>query len=159
MKIKLLLFIPLSIFTFLASAQGSLLDQLGKEDEEINYATYSFKTNRVINLHSLESTAAGVLDIKISHRFGTVDEGLYNLFGIDQATQRMGADFGITNALTVGFNRNSVGKALDAFVKYRFLRQSTGKRNMPITAAILTSAAIETLKPSDPTRTNYFSSR
>lgn len=161
---KILLFVlPLSMMAFSATAQkkdtASSLLSLIDTDEEINYAKYSFKTNRIINLHSLESTAHGVLDVKISHRFGTVDEGLYNLFGLDVATQRIGVDYGITDQLTVGANRNSVKKAFDGFVKYKFLRQSTGKRNMPITAAIMTSAAVETQKWDNPDRDNYFSSR
>jgi Membrane bound beta barrel domain (DUF5777) len=156
---KLLLSIPLSIFSIFALAQTSLLDQLGKEDEEIEYAKYSFKTNRVINLHSLENTAKGVMDVKISHRFGTIDDGIYDLFGMDQATQRLGVDYGITDNLTVGVNRNSVKKALDGFAKYRFLRQSSGKKNMPITAAVLGGIALETQRWDDPTRANYFSSR
>lgn len=156
---KLLLLIPLSIFSLFAYAQKSLLDQLGKEEEEIDYVKYSFKTNRIINLHSLESTAGGVMDVKISHRFGAVGNGFYDLFGLDNATQRIGVDYGITNELTVGVNRNSVRKAYDGFVKYKFLRQSTGKRNMPITAAVMTSAALETQRWDDPTRDNHFSSR
>jgi Membrane bound beta barrel domain (DUF5777) len=156
---KILLSIPLSISVFFAFSQGSLLDQLGKDDEEINYAQYSFKTNRIINLHSLESTAGGVMDIKISHRFGAIGNGAYDLFGLDNATQRIGIDYGITDQFTVGVNRNSVRKAFDGFLKYKFLRQSTGKRNMPITAALMTSTALETQHFDDPTRTNYFSSR
>ena len=156
---KLLLFIPLSIFSLFAFAQKSLLDQLGKEEEDIDYVKYSFKTNRIINLHSLESTAGGVMDVKISHRFGVVDDGFYDLFGLDNATQRIGVDYGITNELTIGVNRNSVRKAFDGFVKYKFLRQSTGKRNMPITAAFVAGTALETQRWDDPTRENKFSSR
>jgi Membrane bound beta barrel domain (DUF5777) len=152
--------IPLSIFAIKGFSQkDTSLLSLIETDDEINYTKYSFKTNRIINLHSLESTAEGVMDVKISHRFGTVDEGIYNLFGMDVATQRIGVDYGITDRLTVGVNRNSVKKAFDGFVKYKFLRQSTGKRNMPITAAIMTSAAIETQKWDNPDRDNYFSSR
>jgi Membrane bound beta barrel domain (DUF5777) len=150
--------LPLSL-TFTATAQGSLLDQLGKEEETTEYAQYSFKTNRVINLHSLENTAGGVLDFKMSHRFSPVDEGFYDLFGLDAATQRFGFDLGITDDLTIGANRNSVRKAYDGFIKYRVLRQSTGKRTMPITLSVLTSMAVETQKWSDPTRENYFTSR
>jgi hypothetical protein len=157
MKIKLL-FLPLSILSFFATAQASLLDKLGN-DEEINYTKYSFKTNRIINLHSLENTPQGVMDMKISHRFGFVDGGFYDLFGLDNATQRIGLDYGITDQLTVGVNRNSVRKAYDGFVKYKFLRQSTGKRNMPITAAIMTSTAYETQKWDNPNRDNFNSSR
>jgi Membrane bound beta barrel domain (DUF5777) len=160
MKKILLLIIPLSIFAIKGFSQkDTSLLSLIETDDEVNYTKYSFKTNRIINLHSLESTAEGVMDVKISHRFGTVDEGIYNLFGMDVATQRIGVDYGITDQLTVGVNRNSVKKAFDGFIKYKFLRQSTGKRNMPITAAIMTSAAIETQKWDNPDRDNYFSSR
>ena len=109
MKSKLLLFLlPLSIFATKAPAQKSLLDELGKDEETIEYAKYSFKTNRIINLHSLENTAEGVLDFKISHRFAVIDEGIYDLFGLDAATLRIGFDYGITDNLTIGVNRNSV---------------------------------------------------
>lgn len=165
MKKILLILIPLSILVSVSLAQkpqkdtASSLLSLIESDDEINYTKYSFKTDRIINLHSLENTAAGVMDFKISHRFSTIDEGIYNLFGIDQATIRIGFDFGLTDQLSVGVNRNSVKKAYDGFVKYKFLRQSTGKRNMPISAAIILGAAVETQKPDDPTRENYFSSR
>ena len=159
---KLLALAPLSILTVFgqnAVAQTSLLDEVGKDEATIEYVKYSFKTNRVINLHSLESTAAGVMDFKISHRFNPIDNGPYDLFGLDGAQQRFGFDFGITDNLTVGVNRNSYRKAYDGFVKYRLLRQSTGKVNMPITLAVMTSAALESQKFDDPNRTNYFSSR
>ncbi len=155
----LLLLIPLSIWGIKLSAQGSLLDELGSDEKTIEYAKYSFKTNRIINMHSLENTAEGVLDMKISHRFGIIDNGVYDLFGLDNATQRIGFDYGIKNDLTVGVNRNSVHKAIDGFVKYRILRQSTGKVYMPITLSVISSMAIETQKWSDPTRENFFSSR
>lgn len=162
MKRILLLLLPLSISVSTSFAQkdtSSSLLSLIESDDEVNYTKYSFKTNRIINLHSLESTAMGVMDVKISHRFGTVDEGLYNLFGLDVATQRIGIDYGLTDQLTVGINRNSVKKAFDGFLKYKFLRQSTGKRNMPITAAIVASVAVETQKWDNPDRDNHFSSR
>ncbi|MDZ7876416.1 MAG: DUF5777 family beta-barrel protein [Saprospiraceae bacterium] len=163
MTIKTLLtFISLSILSLLgqqAHAQSSLLDELGEDEVTTEYAKYSFKTNRVINLHSLENTAAGVMDFKMSHRFNPVSNGFYDLFGLDGAQQRFGFDFGLTDNLTVGVNRNSYRKAYDGFVKYRLLRQSTGKVNMPITLALMTSAAIETQSFDNPNRENYFSSR
>ena len=71
------------------------------EEVTIDYATAAFKTNRVINLHSIENTAAGVLDIKISHRFGFLNGGLYELFGLDGATIRIGGDYGITKRINI----------------------------------------------------------
>lgn len=137
------------IFVYSHSFFAQDMSDLLNENDEVNYAKASFKTNRVINLHSLENTAHGVMDVKISHRFGVVKNGVYDLFGIDAATQRIGIDYGVTDNLCVGVNRNSVDKAYDGFLKYRILRQSKGKKNVPITLSALTSAAVETVKYSD----------
>lgn len=136
-----------------------LLSLLGEEEESIEYATAAFKANRVINLHSLESTAKGVLDFKISHRFGFLNGGFYELFGLDNATIRFGADYGITDRLTVGFGRSSYEKTYDGFLKFKFLRQSSGKRNMPLTAALVATTAVKSVRWPNPDRENYFSSR
>ncbi len=155
--IFLILFILSSILVH-AQEEEDLLSLLG-EEEVTDFTTAAFKTNRVINLHSIESTAGGVLDIKISHRFGFLNGGLYELFGLDAASIRIGGDYGITDNITMGFGRSSYEKTLDGFLKYRFLRQSTGKKKMPLTASLLASTAIKTIKWQNPDRENYFSSR
>ncbi len=132
----------------------SLLD----EAETVNYVTASFKTSRVINLHSLENTAGGELDVKISHRFGFINGGPYELFGLDQASIRIGADYGITDRLMIGFGRSSYEKTFDGFLKFKLLRQSTGLKKTPLTMAFLSTMAVKTMKPADPDRENYFSS-
>ena len=142
----------------IAQEEQNLLSLLGRE-ETTEYAAASFKANRVINLHSLESTSAGILDIKISHRFGFINGGIYELFGLDQASIRIGADYGITDRLTIGFGRSSYQKTYDGFIKYKLLRQSTGLKNMPVTVALLGTMAITTLKWEDPNRDTLFSSR
>ena len=145
--------------SLMLNAQDDLLSLLGDDDKEINFANAAFKTNHVINLHSLENTAPGVMDFKISHRFGTLNGGFYEMFGLDNATIRLGLDLGITDNLAIGVGRSSYEKTYDGFIKYKFLRQSTGARNMPITAAFLATAAVQTLKWSDPNRENLFTSR
>lgn len=140
-------------------AQDDLLSLLGEEETGTEYVQAAFKTNRVINLHSLENTAAGVLDFKISHRFGMLNQGLYDLFGLDLATVRIGADYGLSDRLMIGFGRSSFEKTYDGFLKFKLLRQSTGEKNMPLTAALLASSAIQTLRWQDPDRDNLFSSR
>lgn len=141
-----------------AQDDGSLLSLLGDE-ETTDYATASFKTNRVINGHSIENTAPGVMDFKISHRFTPVRQGIYDIFGLDGATLRIGLDFGITNRLMVGVGRSNKEKILDGFAKYKLLRQCKGKKNMPITLVYLLDAQVKTIKFDNPERRNYFSSR
>lgn len=140
-------------------AQDDLLSLLGQEEEGTDLVTASFKTSRVINLHSLENTAKGVLDFKISHRFNTVQNGLYDFFGLDGANLRIGCDFGVTDRLSIGMGRSNYEKTYDGFAKFKLLRQSKGQRNMPVTLALFGSAAIQTLKWADPNRDNHFSSR
>jgi len=157
MKNKLILFL-IVIFSANMDAQDDLLSLLG-EEETTDYINASFKTNRVINLHSLESTAGGVLDFKIGHRFGTLNGGFYELFGLDNANIRIGFDYGLSDVITIGVGRGSFEKTYDGFVKYKFLRQSKGKKNMPFTAALLLTSAVQTLKWANPERENFFSNR
>ena len=138
--------------------EDDLLSLLG-EEETVDYTYATFKTNRIINLHSIENTAKGVLDIKISHRFGFINGGISELFGLDQASIRIGGDYGISNRLMIGFGRSSFEKTYDGFAKIKILRQSSGKKTMPVTASFLTSAAVKTVEFQDPDRDNYFSSR
>jgi hypothetical protein len=135
----------------------NLLDSSSKP--EINYTTATFKSTRVLNGHSVERMKHGQLDFRISHRFGTVNSGLYNFFGMDQAMIHLGLEYGITDWLMVGIGRGSYEKTVDGFVKFSILRQSSGARVMPVSVSVFSSVAANGLKWSDPTRTNYFSSR
>jgi hypothetical protein len=152
-----LLFFFLLFASFHVFSQDDDLLSLLDEEEPINYTTASFKATRIINLHSLENMSAGELDIKIQHRFGFISGGVYELWGLDQSTIRIGADYGVTNSFMIGLGRSSYEKTYDGFMKLKVLRQSTGAKKMPITLALFSSMAIKTLKPSDPNRENYFS--
>lgn len=145
-------------FSASLTGQEDLLSLI-EEEIETDLATASFKTNRVINGHSIENTAPGVLDVKISHRFSPISNGVYDLFGLDGASIRIGLDYGITDRLMVGVGRSSYEKIFDGFAKYKILRQSTGKVNMPITLIYLTDVQVTTLKFQEPDRNNFFSSR
>ena len=151
-----LLCLPLCI---VAQVEDDLLALLGEEEETVDFTYATFKANRIINLHSVENTAKGVLDIKISHRFGFLNGGFSELFGLDQASIRIGADYGITPKLMIGFGRSSFEKTYDGFLKYKVLRQSAGAKTMPVTASFLASTAIKTIPFQDPDRENFFSSR
>lgn len=115
----------------------------------IDYATATFKSTRVVNGHSIETIGKSNLDFRIAHRFGTLNSGSYNLFGLDNATMRIGLDYGVTGRLMIGLGRSTVDKEIDGFIKYKIFRQSTGKTNMPITLTYLGSAMQYTMKGSE----------
>jgi hypothetical protein len=135
--------------------KGVVDDQPKKE-----YVFNAFKSSRVIMSHSMEMLRPGVLDFRILHRFGRVDGGAYEFFGLDgPASVRLGLDYGITGDLTVGIGRSTFNKELDGFVKYRVLQQSTGPKSVPFSVVLVGGSTITTIHWSDPTRPNYFSSR
>jgi hypothetical protein len=161
-KPKLLLTLALSIPFRLLAQDPDLLDMLDKEDKAkpvTDYAMATFKTTRLINAHSIEQLAAGVLDVKISHRFGTLNSGFYELFGLDNASIRIGADYGITNWLMIGLGRSSFEKQYDGFMKIRLLRQAKGAKSMPLSVSGFAGMYYNTLKWADTSRENYYTSR
>ena len=164
-KITILLpFFCLCIASLSMAQKGDTIDlmsQLEKQTDQntTNYSIATFKTTRLVNGHSVENVGKGVMDVKISHRFGTLNRGGYELFGLDNATMRMGFDYGITSYLMVGIGRSTYQKTFDAFFKIKLLRQSTGKVNMPVTVSYVPTIALRTLDWEDPNRKNYFSSR
>ncbi|MBS1580861.1 MAG: hypothetical protein JST66_01550 [Bacteroidetes bacterium] len=144
---RLFLSLALASATLPALAQDDLLSLLG-EDSTVEYTSASFKSTRVINSHSLENVAHGVLDFRIGHRFGFVNGGLNEFFGLDQATIRLGLDYGITEQLMVGIGRSNYQKTVDGFVKYKLLRQCDAGCSMPLTLAVVASSSVTTL-PAD----------
>ncbi len=150
----------LALLTVSLVAQDDLMDLLNENAvPEINFTTATFKSTRIMNGHSVERMPPGQLDFRISHRFGTVNSGAYEFFGLDQANIHFSLEYGIFNWLMIGVGRGTYEKTYDAFTKLTLLRQSSGARVMPVTVSFFTSAALRTYKWPDPDRTNYFTSR
>lgn len=142
------------------SAQDDLMDLLNEGSaEEVSFATATFKSTRIMNGHSIERMPSGQLDFRISHRFGRLNTGAYEFFGLDQSNIHFGLEYGITDWLMVGVGRASFEKTYDGFVKLSALRQSSGGKTMPVSVSFFSAVALETVKWADPERTNYFSSR
>ncbi len=154
----------LALASISVHAQDDMIGQLGGTDPLRSYTTASFKTTRVINGHSVEHTAHGVLDFKIGHRFGFVNGGINEFFGLDGATVRLGLDYGVTDRLMVGIGRSGFQKTVDGFAKYKILRQCDEGCTMPVSLSVLATSSITTLKKEqlewyDPERTDYFTHR
>src|SRR5664279_4098932 len=150
----------LSLLTLGIFAQDDLMNILDKNTtKETNYTTATFKSTRIMAGHSIERMQAGQLDVRISHRFGTLNSGGYNFFGLDVSNIHLGLEYGITNWLMIGVGRGDYFKTFDGFAKFSILRQSKGAKEMPVSVSVLTSVALKTLKFPDPNVTNYFTSR
>ncbi len=138
----------LLIFSVSIPVWAQDLDKMLEEatGSSTTYTTATFKSTRIINGHSIERMQAGQLDVRISHRFGPINSGAYNLWGLDQANMHLGMEYGITNWVMVGLGRGTYEKAYDGFLKFSLLRQSKGERAMPVSMSLFTSVAYSTLK-------------
>jgi hypothetical protein len=127
------LLLSLALFlTGTLSAQDDLLNLLNESSPIVERATAAFKSPRVINGSSIEMLPVGVMDFRILHRFGQLSGGAYELFGLDQASMRLGLDYGLTKNLMFGLGRSTFRKEVDGYAKYRLLWQSKGARNIPV---------------------------
>lgn len=147
-------------------AQEDLLKMMEEETPTKPTPVFaSFKSTRLVNLHTNEQMKAKHLDFRIQHRFQPmqIDKenvyGLYNMFGVDGAVMRLGFEYGVTDKLMMGFGRSNVGKTYDLMAKYKILQQTRGKKSMPISVNYFGNIGINTLEFADKTRNNFFTSR
>jgi hypothetical protein len=141
-------------------AQDDLMNLLNDNTQkETNFTTATFKSTRIMNGHSIERMPGRQLDVRISHRFGRINSGAYEFFGLDQANMHFSLEYGLVNWLMVGVGRGNYEKTFDGFTKFSLLRQSTGAKAMPVSLSLFSSVALKSLKWTDPARANYFSSR
>jgi len=142
----------LSFFALLVSMaafpQEDLMKMLDDESKEDAPVSSTFKAIRIINGHSIESTRKNHLDFVINHRFGALNSGYQNFWGLDQAQIRLGLEYGVSKNLMVGLGRSSNQKVIDMFLKYRLLTQ-TEEGSMPLSVSLFASNAITTLKSSN----------
>jgi len=139
---KVNLVLLFSLIAFCIQAQDDLMDILNETEEKTTrYTIATFKSTRLINGHTVETRTANVLEFVIGHRFGRVNTGFDELFGLDNANIRFGLEYGITDELNVGIGRSSFQKTFDGFLKYKVLKQSNV---MPVTLTGFASAIIDT---------------
>jgi len=157
MKKLLILLVAGICLSQLAVAQDDLLGELEKEDSAIvkeNITAATFKSTRVINMHSVEMTGLHNLQFMIIHHFGALwdsDENvggnLGRLFGMNSGIANTYMSFDYTPAkwlnLGVAFAGNG---ALEGTAKFKLMRQQTGLKNYPVSIAWVSTMNYNTSK-------------
>lgn len=107
----------------------------------------TFNATRIINGHSVETLKKRYFEYRIEHRFGDMGGdagGAQAGFGFDNAADiRFAFEYGLSDKLMIGLGRTkgnirAYRNNLDAFVKYRLLRQE--KEKMPVSMTLVASA-------------------
>ena len=146
MKNKLLILTFVAGFYYNVAAQDELMDMFKENEPETELVTASFKGTKIVLGQSIENPAKGVLEFAIEHNFGKINQGAYEMWGLDQSTVRLGFKYGITKRLSVGLGRSSYGKTYDGSLKFKILSQSKGSKNVPLTISFYSAAELRSLK-------------
>ena len=161
MKDKLitsLLVIGMIVFYSIPARSQDLDALLDKETKpQTTYAAATFKSTRIVNGHSVQQMKKKQLEFRVSHRFGDLNTGSYNFWGLDQGTIHLGLGYGITDWLEVGIGRSTYEKTADAFAKVSILRQSSGEKNMPVHISYLASTEVIGLNTNPAMQQNFTS--
>ena len=146
MRGQVFILLLLLFYRSLNAQDTSLLSILKDQNKPVNSnVSATFKATHIVNVQTIESPAKGDLNFIIMHRFGKINDGSYNFFGLDNATLRLGFDYGITDRLAAGIGRSSLEKTFDAYLKYKLLRQ-TEDNKMPVSVSVLETISNYTLK-------------
>lgn len=110
---------------------GSLFaqDQQATEDKPVKSP---FETSILIDNPTIVNPMKGSLEFEIHHRFGTVKNGIKDVYGIYAPSNiRLGFNYGISDKLMVGVGSTKDYKLQDLQWKYAILQQ-TRSGKMPI---------------------------
>lgn len=94
-----------------------------------------FETGLILDQQTVVSPTAKSFNFIIEHRFGLVQNGFEDLFGLYAPSNiRMGIDVGITDRIMVGFGTTKTDKLQDLNWKIALLRQNRSN-SMPVSVS------------------------
>ena len=147
-----ILLLTISKFSFAQDTTDTMNQLITQTEKNKTYHTEStFIYTHILDGQSVETLPKKVLDVRISHRFGPLNSGLYNFFGLDYSpfNVRLGFDYGITNNFMIGGGHSGFQKTYDLFSKIKILKQSTGAVTSPFTISFVPTITINTQKQNE----------
>ena len=141
---------------FLLASLPLLAQDEPEEDSGMKPVRGIFESSWIIDNQTVVVPAKGTLEFMIQHRFGTVSNGITDLWGLYAPSNiRLGfsytlfGNFGfgvLKGPLSVGFGSTKDNYIQDFNVKYGFLQQTRNNR-IPVSVTYYGNMAITTSKP------------
>lgn len=122
-------------------AQDDLLNELEQETKGEFFEQPAFKAMKIGNLQSTKVAGKKDLYLYVSHRFGSLKDGLTTFFGFDNANTKIQLVYGIYDGVQVGLSRESIRKTYATHAKVKFKGQSA---NFPVNIVGYATANIRT---------------
>jgi hypothetical protein len=114
-----------------------------QEEEEDKPERPAFETSILIDNATVVTPFKGSFEFEIHHRFGKVNNGITDIFGIYAPSNiRMGLNYGITEKIMVGVGTTKDYKLQDLQWKYTFLQQTRSGR-IPLTLSYYGNAVLD----------------
>jgi hypothetical protein len=106
-------------------------------NNSIIFATW--KTMKLVNIHSTEIVKRNALDFRVTHRFGNIGGesggGVHTFYGLDNSSDiRISFDYGLTEKWQIGIGRSKYKEIVDLSTKYKLLVQKEKKAPLTIVA-------------------------
>lgn len=131
----------------LMNAQDDLLSEIDTTATNETVAS-AFKSLKIVNLESTKLAAKGDFYFIVAHRFGFIDKGFDDFFGLDNANTQLKFLYGVNDWLTVYIGRSGFQETYDLAAKYRLYAQK--ENGFPVTIVGFNSVAINSeLKEED----------
>jgi hypothetical protein len=157
---KILSLVLMGLVLFMnAMAQDSL--QVTTEQEtapvakKAKFTKATFKSTSIINMQSVEIVSKGTMQFMISHHFGYIwnkdlgrprlfNKNLGQLFGFNSgiAHTYLSLDYSPLTWANAGVAATGSSK-FEGWLKFKLLKQQTGKRNIPVTIDLFTLASVD----------------
>ena len=151
--------LPLLIFCFgllsFAVAQDSTVTAV-KEAPKQKFTRATFNATKLINMQTTEMVTKGGLQFMISHHFSYIwnkdggSENLGQFLGLNSGVAHtyLSFDYSPKNWLNLGVALAGSSK-YEGWAKFKLLRQQTGLKEVPVSVALFSLAAVNTAKNPD----------
>ncbi|MBI2968289.1 MAG: hypothetical protein HYY40_10830 [Bacteroidetes bacterium] len=132
----------LMLITCIGFSQDTTSSTTAPAEKDKRPVKSPFESGIMINSQTVEIPTAKTLEFEISHRFGTMESGISDLYGIfGSANSRLALNFSILKTLQVGFGTTRFDKLQDFNMKWNILSQ-TRSGNIPLFVSYYTDMAI-----------------
>jgi hypothetical protein len=125
---------------------GGKTDVLPPAVKKRSFVKNTFDGNYLIDNQTVMVPIKGTFEFDIQHRFGTVNNGISDLYGVfGGATMRLGFSYVLFKNLQLGFGASNDRMQIDWNLKYALLRQ-TKDGSMPVSVTYFGNAVMDTRK-------------
>lgn len=128
---KRILITLLTLYAGPLFAQDDLLKELQSQAPAIREPVIAtFKSFKIINIETNETTPKGNLDFRVGHLFGNIfpesGGGVHSFYGLDASADiRVAFHYGVTSKLTVGLAHLKRNETFEGIAKLKLLQQKT----------------------------------